>query len=122
MDVDVIKAKQIPFKYVSPPVCDFIFSATGESEIFLNLRTPAAKVVGLTATDTTLSWDSYEGALCYTVYKFDQDAGPAGGYLIVAECIADTEYVVEETGEFSVTAVTINGETDFSDKVEVELV
>lgn len=114
MDVDTLKARQIPFHYTSPPVCDFIFSASGETEIFLRDRSTGGSITGLTITWNgeyyRLQWDTYPGALCYTVYKLVDELDPFSTYRVVAECITDNFYDTTDPGTYVVTPITPDGE------------
>jgi hypothetical protein len=64
-----------------------------------------------------LSWNSYPGALCYSVYKAVDELDPFGNYKIVAECITDN-FIDLDTfgpGPYRVSAITLDGETELSD-------
>lgn len=119
MDVDVIKAKQIPFKYVSPPFCEFIFSASSATDIFLNTRVRGGSITGFTITFVDgvyqLRWDTFPGALCYSVYKLVDELDPYSGYVLVVECITDNFVDLTDPGAYVVVPVTPDGEGNFPD-------
>lgn len=65
-----------------------------------------------------LTWDSYPGALCYSIYKAVDELDPYGAYTVVAECTENTDIILGfPEGTFRVTAITNEGETDYSDFV-----
>lgn len=121
MNVDVIKAKQIPFLYVSPAVCDFIFSASGSTSLFLSRSPSAFGYINLIISEQgdgyRLQWDTYPGALCYSVYKLVDELDPFSGYRLIAECITDNFLDVTDPGAYSVTPVTPDGEGDIPSPV-----
>ena len=84
-------------------------------EPFLRGR-PTGLVVEGVLTGVRLTWDSYPGALCYSVYKAVDELDPYGAYIVVAECTENTDIVLPFTGGcFVVTAITSEGESDYSD-------
>lgn len=114
MRVDVFHPRKIPFVYVSPPVCDYIFSASSSTEIFLNTRSPAGAITGFSITFVDgiyrLSWDTYPGALCYTVYKLVDELDPFSNYVAVVECVTDNFYDTTDPGAYQVVPITPEGE------------
>lgn len=120
MRVDVFHPRKIPFVYVSPPFCEFIFSASGEVDIFLNTRNRRGLITGYTMNFIDgvyrLSWDTFPGALCYSVYKLVDELDPYSNYVLVAECITDNFIDLTDPGAYVVTAVDVDGETPFPEE------
>jgi hypothetical protein len=109
--------------YISPPICEALFSSSGGPVIVLNPLTPQSFPTGLIlggVGNFTLSWDAYPGALCYSIYKADT-ANPFGSYTIVAECIPNPPIDLTPfgPGHYRVSAITPNGETPLSDPIQV---
>ena len=121
MKTDVFHPRKIPFVYISPPVCDFIFSASSETEIFLNDRTQRGLISGLTISFVNgvyrLQWDTFPGALCYSVYKLVDELDPNSGYVLVSECVTDTFFDTTDPGVYAVTPIDPEGEGGYSDPV-----
>lgn len=104
--------------YISPPVCEALFSASGGPVIILNPLTPQSFPTGLIlggSGNFILNWDAYPGALCYSVYKADT-SDPFGSYTIVAECIPNPPFDITPfgTGCYRISAITTDGETPLS--------
>lgn len=112
---DLLFLRRPKIEYVSPPVCDFIFSSSGAPIIVLNditkRRGPSGLILGGEG-NVRLSWDAYPGALCYSIYRVE-----SGMYILVAECITDTFYDLSVPGDYSVTVITKDGESDFSETI-----
>lgn len=118
MKQDVFHARKVPFEYISPAVCDFIFSASGKTEIFLTNKA-ATGIIGLThsydGNTIRLQWDTYPGALCYSVYKLVDELDPYSTWRLIAECITDNFLDVTDPGAYAVTPVTPEGEGTIPD-------
>src|SRR5688572_30115324 len=129
---DVLHLRRMALNYVSPAICDAVFSSTSFPVLVLDPLPVRAAITGLLITfigtngDFILNWDSYPGALCYSVYKLNDANDPFGDYTIVAECITDTEFDPndwlipfnrEEPGCYLVTAITLEGETAVSEPI-----
>lgn len=100
--------RNIRFDYICPPICEALFSSTGEPTILLEVF-DTSPVVGLEyewdGSNFTIKWSAYPGALCYSVYRVEN-----GTYVLVAECVS--EIVVPDDGVcYAVTAITPEGET-----------
>lgn len=69
--LDTLFLRRPKINYVSPPVCEAIFSGTGSPIIILadigKLPGPTGLVAGGVG-NRRLSWNRYPGALCYNVY------------------------------------------------------
>lgn len=107
--------RRMKFDYISPPICEAIFSSTGEPTILLETF-ERNKVVGLELENDSglwLRWSAYPGALCYSVYQAD---GPEGPWVLVAECVEEFE-IPDETICYLVSAITPEGESDLSDPI-----
>ena len=84
-------------------------------EPFLRGRPTGLRIEGAVG-GVRLTWDSYPGALCYSVYKAVDELDPYGAYIVVAECTENTDIVLPFAGGcFVVTAITAEGESDYSD-------
>jgi len=120
--LEVLYLRRPRLEYISPPVCDFDFSSSGGPVIVLDalgrLLAPSGFVIGGTGR-FQLSWNSYPGALCYTVYKAVDSNNPFGEYVVVAECIEDPTINLEPEGPgcYRVSAITLNGETELSEPI-----
>lgn len=109
--------------YISPPICEALFSSSGGPVIVLNPLTPQSFPTGLIlggVGNFTLSWDAYPGALCYSIYKADS-TDPFGSYTIVAECIPNppVDLTTFGPGDYRVSAITPDGETPLSLPIHV---
>jgi len=107
--------RRMKFDYISPPICEALFSSTGEPTILLETF-ERDKVMGLELDNTSgvhLKWTAFPGALCYSVYQADTDAGP---WVLVAECVEEFE-IPDEEDCYIVTAITPEGESDISDPI-----
>lgn len=114
--IDVLFLRKPKIDYISPPVCEVIFSAATGFGITLNPLLPLVFPTGLLLGGVggfLLRWDVYPGALCYSVYRSDTEFGD---YTIVAECIPDNGISLAAFGPgfYSVTAITLDGETPLS--------
>lgn len=102
--------------YVSPPIC-CDFSASGFPVIVLD---PLGRLVSPTGFilsgegNLTLSWDIYQGALCYNIYQAVDENNPEGEYVLIAECIEANSFQLPEPGFYRVSAITENGESELS--------
>ncbi len=116
--------RRIPLRYVSPAICDAEFSSTGFTSISLNelarLRKPSGPIIDGSGSGR-FSWDTYPGAICYSVYRAVDEVDPFGDYILVAECITDTFYDATETGWYVYTVLTPDGETPPSDPIFVSV-
>lgn len=106
-------------EYVSPAICDSIFSSSSGPIIVLSNLSKLQAPTGLVLGDESngfrrLSWNRYPGALCYSVYKLVDELGPFGPYQLIAECITDNFIDLDEPGTYKITVITRDGETDFS--------
>jgi len=123
--LDLLWLRIPPLRYTTPPVCEVEFSASSGPTIVVSA--PAIpKVTGLKVIDCVLSWDdlpancqgSCPTVICYNVYRADIGSDL---YSVFAECVDDTSFsVAGQTGNFRVSAITTEGESDLSDAVSVE--
>jgi len=117
--IDVLFLRRPKIDYISPPVCEVIFSSSSGPVIVLNPLTPQVYPTGLVLGGTggfILSWNTYPGALCYSVYKSVNPDDAFGSYVIVAECIPNPTIDLESFGPgfYRVSAITPDGETPLS--------
>lgn len=114
--LEVLFLRRPRIDYISPPVCEALFSSSGGPIIILNPFAPQAFPTGLVLGGEGsffLSWDTYPGALCYSVYRSDDPNNPFGTYTIVAECIPNPPVNLNDFGPgyYRITAITRDGET-----------
>jgi hypothetical protein len=131
--LDVLFLRRPKINYISPPVCEAIFSGTGSPIIILpeigHHRGPTGLVLGGHG-QVTLSWNNYPGALCYNVYSlvitpdqivqscdFIQQLAQHGTYLLLSECQQGTTITLPAAGCYRVSAITGDGESDLSNPV-----
>jgi len=116
--LDVLFLRRPVLNYVSPPVCDVLFSSSSGPVIVLDALGHLTGVSGIILDGTgrfRLSWNSYPGALCYSIYEAVDPAHPeTSEYVLVAECIQDTFYDPGHSGCFRISAITPDGETPLS--------
>lgn len=130
--LDVLHTRRPTLNYVSPAICDAVFSSTSFPVLVLDSLPVKAAITGLRITfigtngDFIMSWDNYPGALCYSVYKLNDATDPFGDFTLIAECISDAQYDPydweipfnpHEPGCYIVTAITLEGETVASDPI-----
>lgn len=119
MSLDVLCLRRPKINYVSPPVCEAIFSGSGIPIIILepfNLLTKITGIVVIRDGNTRIiSWPAYPGAVCYNVYQQQED----GSYLLIAECIEDTTITLPQGRPIIITPITPDGEGDLSDPVDI---
>jgi hypothetical protein len=94
--LDILHTRRPTLNYVSPAICDAIFSSTSFPTLVLEAVPKKPGIRGLTASYSAgsyrLRWENYPGALCYTVYRVNDATDPFGEYSIIAECISDPQY------------------------------
>jgi hypothetical protein len=110
--------------YVSPPICEVEFSSSATPTIVLN---PHARKLGPTGLEyfvqdgrIFLRWNNYPGAICFSIYKAVDELDPFGDFHLVAECV-QSPFDIDSFGPglFRVTAITLEGETAFSEPISV---
>lgn len=110
----VLTPRRLKLDYISPPICEGEFSASGASAISLQpiyrQRGPTGLVMDWQGSYWRLRWNTYPGALCYSVYKLAE----GGDYVLVAECIQDEFLNLDVFGQgtYVVTVITTDGESD----------
>lgn len=125
---DVLHARRPTLNYVSPAICEAIFSGSSFATLVLESNSSAlTPITGLrynwnqTSGTWTLYWDNYPDAICYNVYAADNPDDPTT-YTIVAECVSDPTYdpPAGEPGApgtpgtvIVITGITTSGETPF---------
>lgn len=132
--LDTIYARRPALTYVCPAICEAIFSSSSFPSLILDAVDPrnSNKITGVIVTysgggDYLINFNNYPGALCYSVYKLNDANDPFSGYTIIAECITDPIFDPKDwffppptpgTPQcFVMTAITADGETDFSDEI-----
>lgn len=126
--IDTLFLRRPKIDYLSPPVCEAIFSNSGSPVIILpdiaHTPGPTGLVIGGRGK-FTLRWNAYPGALCYNVYSqinfdfslacSDQHVIAAGAqYAILAECQQGTSIDLPQPGCYRITAITPDGESELS--------
>jgi hypothetical protein len=130
ISIDTLFLRRPRLNYVSPPVCEALFSGTGSPIIILPEIGRLTGPTGLVLSGSgriRLSWNNYPGALCYNVYSavltgtvftdcthaigFAQSAR----YELIGECVSGNFFDLTQQGCFRISAITGEGETDLSD-------
>lgn len=120
--IELLYLRRPSIDYISPPVCEVTFSASGVV-IVLDPISPQNFPTGLVLGgigNFRLSWNSYPGALCYSVYKATDSNNPEmSTYTIVLECIQDNSADLQPFGPgcYRVSAITLDGETPLSNPI-----
>jgi hypothetical protein len=123
--LDVMAMRIVPLRYSAPPICLYAFSSTGSQTVVLAPLEFKSGPTGLSVNriggGLHLSWGSYPGVICYTVYKLEDPNNPLSPYVVVAQCIEDTTITIPETGceTYIVTALTPDGESQSSETFTV---
>lgn len=132
--LDTIYARRPALTYVSPAICEAVFSSSSFPSLILDAVDPRNrnKVTGLVVTytgggDYLINFNNYPGALCYSVYKLNDATDPFSGYVLIAECISDQPFNPDDwvfpkpppgtSVCYAFTVITADGESDFSDLI-----
>ncbi len=127
--LEVLYARRPKLNYVSPAVCEAVFSSTSFGELVLEALPTKPAITGSIWGWTPeggfeLTWNNYPGALCYSVYRLNDANDPLGDYTLIAECISDPKYKPYEWevlpyngGCYLITAVTAEGETPIGEPI-----
>jgi hypothetical protein len=118
-NIELLFLRHPKIDYISPPVCEVLFSSSAGPVIVLNPFTPQNFPTGLILGGVggfLLSWNTYPGALCYSVYRSVNPNDAFGQYIIIAECIPNAFFDLsgEPAGYYRVSAITLDGETPLS--------
>lgn len=118
---DVLFLRRPKLDYVSPPVCETIFSGSGSPVITLDPFDALNKITGIVVeggdgSTRIVTWPVYPGAICYTIY-LDND----GELTVIAECVDDTTLELPDdiTGPIRIAPITPDGEGPVSDPIEL---
>lgn len=119
--IDVLFLRHPAIDYRSPPICEVNFSSSSGPIIVLNPLTPQSFPTGLVLGGVggfELSWNTFPGALCYSVYRADPGSTT---FIIVAECIPNPPIDLGPFGPgvYVVTAITLEGETPPSASITI---
>lgn len=122
----VYTGRALPFRHVSPAVCEGDFSSTGSPMIsllpLLGPNAPSGLVMTPHGEYFRLGWGVYPGAICYSVYKAVDEEEPFGQYTLIAECITDNYLDLDDTYDGAwvrVQAITPEGAGPLSDPILV---
>jgi hypothetical protein len=92
--LDVLHARQPKLDYISPAVCEYIFSGSGFSSLLLDDNwnddpvSSATIVIYGSGGDHSLNWEPVIGAICYMIYQADDPLNPlTSTYTLVADCV-----------------------------------
>jgi hypothetical protein len=89
--LDVLFLRRPKIDYVSPPVCENIFTGSSGPVIVLDPFDELGKISGIVIDveggSRIVSWPSFPGAICYTIY-LDED----GVLTVIAECVEGPSY------------------------------
>lgn len=114
--LDVLFLRKPQIEYVSPPVCEAIFSGSSTVTIILDplphLFAPTGPVLGgFGGSRRWLTWNSYPGQICYNVYFEADPNNPNSPYNLISECVPNNSIVVCSAGFFEISAITPAGES-----------
>lgn len=118
--LDVLFLRRPKIDYVSPPVCEAIFSGSGSPVIVLDpfdlLDQITGIVIEVIGGSRIVSWPSFPGAICYTIYLEDN-----GELTVIAECVTDPTFPIPDDieGSIVITPITPDGEGPISDPIEL---
>jgi hypothetical protein len=130
--LDTLFLRRPKLNYVSPPVCEAVFSGTGSPIIILPDIGPLLGPTGIAVGGSgqiTLRWNNYPGALCYNVYSAIftgtvltdcekvTSFSLSAQYKLVAECVHGTSFDLTVQGCYRISAITGEGETDLSNPI-----
>lgn len=128
--IETLFLRRPKLDYLSPAICEAIFSSTGSPTIILNEIGKHPGPTGLVMGGTgrrRFSWNAYPGALCYNVYTAviepttitECEALVAASltitYQLLFECHVEPFVIVPHAGCYRVSAITPDGESDLSD-------
>lgn len=120
--LDTLLLRRPKLNYVCPPICEANFSSSAGPVIVLEpigkRKAPSGFIISGSGHNFHLAWDTYPGALCYTVYKAVDELNPFGDYIVVAECVQDNFFDGDE-GYYRVSVITSDGESELSDPINV---
>lgn len=93
---DVLHPRRATLNYISPAICEAIFSGSSFATLVLESNSHALTPVtgfryNYNASNGTWSiyWDNYPNGICYNVYAADNPADPNTTFTLVAECLPD---------------------------------
>jgi hypothetical protein len=113
------------FEYISPAICEVIFSGSGSPGIVLD---PILKLVGPTGgvlggggagRGSRIFWAGYPGALCYSIWTASDPENPDSPYNLASECVSPHSIVLCSPGFYQITVITADGESEKSSPIEV---
>lgn len=122
--LDPLFLRRPKIDYLSPGICEAIFSSTGSPIIilpdFARHRGPTGLVITGPRGHRRLTWDVYPNAICYNVYMADCVEGVDPlllPYHLIADCISVNFLDLDGEGCYRVSAVLMDGESDLSDPI-----
>lgn len=118
---EVLHARRPTLNYISPAICEAVFSGSSFQAVVLDALTSLPPITGLRAEYDPItgrfriSWDAYPFIQCYNVYKANDPAQPNGTYTLFISCTTETTFTTTHCPDcFLITAVTLTGETPFA--------
>lgn len=118
--LDILSLRRPEFLYVSPAVCEAIFSGTSHPVIVLEPFGPQPGPTGLVrggVGKVFLTWRNYPGAVCFSFYVASEPDNPNSPYNLISECMPANSVGVCTNAFFKISAVTTSGETPLSDPI-----
>lgn len=119
MNLDVLRLRRPKIEYVSPPVCEGLFSGSGSTTIVLEPFS-RNRITGVVIGDDgngnlIVSWPDFPGAVCYNIYEQQPD----GSLVLIGECVECCSFPLppDTDGPIVVTPIDDDGEGDPSDPV-----
>lgn len=98
--------------YVSPAICEVLFSSSAEPTIVLDpisrYNGPTGPVRGGTGGNYYFRWSTIPGLLCYTVYRAENNEAV---YTPLYECLDPNAIVICAGGTYEIFEQTAEGET-----------
>jgi hypothetical protein len=109
--LDSLFLRRPRIEYVSPPICEALFSSTGFPTIFLEPFENSKGPTGVAWSDQGFrffTWPRVPGEICHNVYV-SPGSDPHGTYSIISECIPPGVIAICSAGAFYVTATLSDG-------------
>lgn len=108
LGLDIVYLRRPILNYISPPVCEVIFSGSSNPVIILS-NNPLTPVTGLALggfSGFRLTWNAYPGAICFNIYFIAEGTTVA---VLLAECVQPGYELPNPgpgDGEITVTPIT----------------
>jgi len=110
--LDTLYLRKPRIEYVSPPICDAIFSSSGGPVIILpdieRLKGPTGGRAGGRGK-RYFSFDRYPGQICWSIYVAVDPGNPQSPYNLISECIPDGSIALCSEGYYEISAINGQG-------------